>query len=98
MTTYKGLRTTVEYAKKCPRGYYVKFFARKTKTGYRIETSRYLNEDHVSIYPRIYGGWTEINREMYRYREYIITEEGRVPSLTDTIKNAIKNTNFPEVE
>lgn len=97
MTTYKGLRTAVEYAKKCPRGYYVKFFARKTKIGYKIETSRYLDH-YVSIYSRLYDNWTEINREMDLYRDSIISTENRIPSLTETIKNAIENTDFPEVE
>lgn len=96
MTTYKGLRTAVEYAKECPRGYRVIFFARKTKTGYEIKASAYV-PNYVTLYPRI-DAWTEINREMDSYRERIMAVEGRVPSLTDTIKNAIENTDFPEVE
>lgn len=36
----KGLRTSVQYAKACPSGFYIEWFARPIKGGWEVEIGR----------------------------------------------------------
>lgn len=90
MSEFIGLKKSIAYAKKCPPGYTVDWFARQTENGYEINTSiYYLCNAWVPDPAKTSGdGWVNITSEMYDHISRIYACEDRIPSLTERVKAA----------
>ena len=89
MTRYIGLTKSIQFAKKKPAGYYVEWFAKKTKRGYEIDTSRYIPYGATS--PKTFedfAGWEYISVLMQEHSERVFNVKNRLPSLTERVKAA----------
>lgn len=83
----KGLRTAVQYAKACPSGFYVEWFARPIKGGWEVDTTGYLSNSWTTNYDA-WNGWSYLNTKMYIVRERYEYDTGKKPSLTMMVRMA----------
>ena len=83
----KGLRKSVQYAKACPSGFYIEWFARPIKGGWEVDTTGYISNSWVTNYDA-WNGWFYLNETMYIVRERYEYDTGKKPSLTMTVRMA----------
>ena len=83
----KGLRKSVQYAKACPSGFYIEWFARPIKGGWEVDTTGYISNSWVTNYDA-WNGWYYLNVTMYIVRERYEYDTGKKPSLTMTVRMA----------
>ena len=83
----KGLRTSVQYAKACPSGHYVEWFARPIKGGWEVDTTVYLANTWTTNYDA-WNGWYYLNVTMYTVRVRYEYDNNRKPSLSTVIRLA----------
>ena len=84
----KGLRKSVQYAKACPSGFYIMWFARPNKDGWEVDTTGYMP---INSYLANYDAWNDwyyLNATMYTVRVRYEYDNNRKPSLTMTIRMA----------
>ena len=83
----KGLRTSVQYAKACPSGHYVEWFARPIKGGWEVDTTGYLSNSWTTNY-YAWDGWYYLNVTMYTVRVRYEYDNNKKPSLSTVIRLA----------
>ena len=84
----KGLKSAVQYAKACPSGHYVEWFARPIKGGWEVDTTGYMS---INSYLANYDAWDDwyyLNVTMYTVRVRYEYDNGRKPSLSTVIRLA----------
>ena len=84
----KGLRKSVQYAKACPSGYYVIWFARPIKGGWEVDTTGYMSINSYLANYDAWNGWYYLNVTMYIVRVRYEYDNGKKPSLTMTVRLA----------
>ena len=82
----KGLRTSVQYAKACPSGFYIEWFARPIKGGWEVDTTGYMSINSWLANYDAWNGWYYLNETMHTVRERYEYDNGKKPSLTMTIR------------
>ena len=82
----KGLRKSVQYAKACPSGFYIEWFARPIKGGWEVDTTGYLSINSCPANYDAWNGWYYLNVTMYIVRERYEYDNGKKPSLSMTIR------------
>ena len=89
----KGLRKSVQYAKACPSGHYVEWFARPIKDGWEVDTTGYISNSWITNYDA-WNGWYYLNETMHIVRDRYEYDNDRKPSLSTVIRlacNALEN-------
>ena len=84
----KGLKTAVQYAKACPSGHYVEWFARPIKGGWEVDTTGYMS---INSYLANYDAWDDwyyLNVTMYTVRVKYEYDNDKKPSLSTVIRLA----------
>ena len=84
----KGLRKSVQYAKACPSGFYVEWFARPIKGGWEVDTTGYMSINSWVANYDAWNGWYYLNTTMYTVRVRYEYDNGRKPSLSTVIRLA----------
>ena len=84
----KGLKSTVQYAKACPSGFYVEWFARPIKGGWEVDTTGYTSINTWITNYDAWNGWFYLNTTMYIVRERYEYDNGKKPSLTMMVRMA----------
>lgn len=84
----KGLRTSVQYAKTCPSGHYIEWFARPIKGGWEVDTTGYMSINSWLANYDAWDGWFYLNEIMHTVRERYEYDNSKKPSLTMTIRLA----------
>ena len=84
----KGLRTSVQYAKACPSGHYVMWFARPIKGGWEVDTTGYLSINSYLANYDAWDGWYYLNVTMYTVRVRSEYDNNKKPSLSTVIRLA----------
>ena len=82
----KGLKSAVQYAKACPSGHYVEWFARPIKDGWEVDTTGYMSINSCLANYDAWNGWFYLNETMHMVRERYEYDNDRKPSLTMTIR------------
>lgn len=82
----KGLKKSVQYAKACPSGFYVEWFARPIKGGWEVDTTGYTSINSWLTNYDAWNGWFYLNTTMYIVRERYEYDTGKKPSLTMTVR------------
>ena len=83
----KGLRKSVQYAKACPSGFYIEWFARPIKGGWEVDTTGYISNSWVTNYDA-WNGWYYLNVTMYTVRVRYEYDNDKKPSLSTVIRLA----------
>ena len=84
----KGLKSAVQYAKSCPSGFYVEWFARPIKGGWEVDTTGYLSINSWLTNYDAWNGWFYLNETMHIVHERYEYDNDKKPSLTMTIRMA----------
>ena len=84
----KGLRTSVQYAKACPSGHYIEWFARPIKGGWEVDTTGYTSINSWLANYDAWNGWFYLNTTMYMVHERYEYNNNKKPSLTMTVRLA----------
>lgn len=84
----KGLRKSVQYAKACPSGYYVEWFARPIKGGWEVDTTGYTSINSWLANYDAWNGWFYLNVTMHIIRERYEYDTDKKPSLTMMVRMA----------
>lgn len=84
----KGLRTSVQYAKACPSGHYIEWFARPIKGGWEVDTTGYMSINSWLANYDAWDGWFYLNEIMHTVRDRYEYDTGKQPSLTMTVRLA----------
>lgn len=82
----KGLKSAVQYAKACPSGFYVEWFARPIKNGWEVDTTGYLSINSWLANYDAWNGWFYLNEVMHTVRDRYEYDNGKKPSLSMTIR------------
>ena len=85
---FKGLRKSVQYAKACPSGFYIEWFARPIKGGWEVDTTGYMSINSYLANYDAWNGWFYLNETMYIVRERYENDNDSKPSLTMTVRLA----------
>ena len=85
---FKGLRKSVQYAKACPSGHYVEWFARPTKSGWEVDTTGYMSINSWLANYDAWDGWYYLNETMYIVRLRYEYDNNKRPSLSTVIRLA----------
>ena len=83
---FKGLRKSVQYAKACPSGFYIEWFARPIMGGWEVDTTGYTSINSWLANYDAWNGWYYLNETMHIVRERYEYDNGKKPSLSMTIR------------